>query len=85
MIGPVKVLPTKVFDDGARTYLYYSKDIMLTSPSIKIVKGNGTVLKMKPKIVGDYLVVDSVGKILELSFNNSVVEITNKKNYSNNE
>ena len=85
MVGPVKFLPTKVFDDGARTYLYYSKDIMLTSPSIKIVKGNGTVLKMKPKIVGDYLVVDSVGKILELSFNNSVVEITNKKNYSNNE
>ena len=84
MIGPVKFLPTKVFDDGVKTYLYYNKDIRLTRPSIKIVKNEGKVLKVTPKVVGDYLVIDDIGKTLQLSFNNNVVEITNKKNYNNN-
>ena len=83
IVGPVKFLPTKVFDDGVKTYIYYSKDIKLTKPSIKIVKKGGIVSKIKPKIVGDYLVINDVGKFLELSFNNSIVEITNKKNYNN--
>ena len=85
MIGPVKFLPTKIFDDGIKTYIYYSKNIKLTRPSIKIVKNGGKVLKITPKVVGDYLVIDDIGKILQLSFNNNVIEITNKKNYSNNE
>lgn len=83
MIGPVKFLPTKVFDDGVKTYLYYSKDIRLIRPSIKVVKEEGKVSKVTPKVVGDYLVVDDIGKILQLSFNNNVIEITNKKNYNN--
>lgn len=85
MIGPVKFLPAKIFDDGIKTYLYYSKDIRLTKPTIKIVKNGDAVSKITPRIVGDYLVIDDIGKILELSFNNNVVEITNKKNYNNNE
>jgi type IV secretion system protein VirB9 len=79
MVGPVKFLPSKIFDDGIKTYIYYEKNINLDKPNVKLVKGNNEVHNIKPMIVGDYLVIDNVGKILELSFNNNVVEITNKK------
>ncbi|MSO14126.1 TrbG/VirB9 family P-type conjugative transfer protein [Rickettsiales endosymbiont of Trichoplax sp. H2] len=81
MVGPVKYLPSKVFDDGLKTYIYYDKDITFKQPFIKVIKNN-KVLKIKPNIVGDYLVIDNIGKHLELSFNNNVIEITNK-NYIN--
>jgi len=83
MDGAVKFFPTKVFDDGIKTYIYYNKSIRLEKPDIKLVKGDGDVLKIRPKIVGDYLVIDNIGQMLELSFDNNVVEITNK-NFTNN-
>ena len=82
MDGSVKFFPTKVFDDGVKTYIYYEKNIRLEKPDIKLVKGDGDVLKIKPKIVGDYLVIGNVGKMLQLSFSNNVVDITNK-NFTN--
>lgn len=82
MVGPVKYLPSKIFDDGIKTYIYYNKDISLDKPNVKLVRENNEVYNIKPIIVGDYLVVDNIGKILELSFSNNVIEITNKK-YSN--
>ena len=81
MVGPVKYLPSKIFDDGLKTYIYYNKDISFKQPFVKVIKEN-QVFKIKPSIVGDYLVIDNVGKALELSFNNNVIEIINK-NYVN--
>ncbi|MFQ3307500.1 MAG: type IV secretion system protein VirB9 [Candidatus Midichloriaceae bacterium] len=80
IIGPVKFSPTKVFDDGVKTYFYYKEDIRLNKPKIRVVQKD-KVSEMVPKIVGDYLVLNTVGEILELSFGKNIIEITNN-NYN---
>jgi type IV secretion system protein VirB9 len=77
VVGSVKFSPNKVFDDGVKTYLYYNKDIRLKKPDIKVVQGKKTI-KITPRIVGDYLVIDHIGERLELNFNKNILEIINK-------
>lgn len=74
--GPMKFAPSKVFDDGIKTFLYFSKDTGIL-PVIYLVKGNKKE-KIESDKVNDYFVVHLVAKQLELNFKGQTIEIINE-------
>ena len=75
--GPVFLAPTKVFDDGINTYFKFSTSL----DKIPVIenKVDNDFVKMTPKKVKDYILVNAVSKTFLISLNNQRVEIINNK------
>ncbi len=80
--GSKNLSPLKVFDNGINTFLRYDEKAYLNIDVIKVVSGT-TTLKNKTKIIGNYLVIQGVWKMLEITQGKDVLAIHNINQVAN--
>lgn len=76
--GPSIISPLKIFDDGKFTYFEFSNK-SAELPAIFYVTENGTEGLINYRVVGDYLVVESVRERFSLRHDKDVVCVFNEK------
>jgi type IV secretion system protein VirB9 len=75
--GPDIISPVKIFDDGKFTYFEF-KDKAAFLPAIFYVNSNGTEGIVNYRIVGDYVVVESIRERFTLRHDANVVCVFNE-------
>ena len=75
--GPVFLAPIKVFDDGINTYFKFPTS--LNKVPVIENKVDNNFIKMTPKRIKDYILVNAISKTFLISLNNQKVEIINNK------
>jgi type IV secretion system protein VirB9 len=73
--GPDALAPTKLFDDGNRTYFKFKGDIQ---PAVSVVLPNGKETPVRAQQEGEYLVIDSVASRFSIRSNGQVICIYNE-------
>lgn len=76
--GPSSISPIKIFDDGKFTYFEFSNK-SAELPAIFYVNPNGTEGLINFRMVGDYLVVESVRARFSIRHDKDVVCVFNEK------
>lgn len=78
VVGPVKIAPLRVFDDGINTFFEFP-DTFKGEPAIFKLQSSGTKVKMGLKRVKTYFVVNSLSKRFHIQCGNQEIEITNNE------
>jgi type IV secretion system protein VirB9 len=75
--GNDNISPIKIFDDGQFTYLEF-RDKNATLPAVFGVDSNGYEFLLNFRVIGDYIIIESMSQIMTLRYGSDMVCIFNE-------
>jgi len=75
--GNDNISPVKIFDDGQFTYLEF-RDKNATLPAVFGVDSNGYEFVLNFRVIGDYIIIESISQIMTLRYGSDMVCVFNE-------